>query len=94
MPAISAEIPLSKERPVDNLQIATRDIQNKPAHRRLALVNHTNFIKAMYFSLIVSGGGRGFIVIFAKQGFVMSPHMIFRDNLSPSDGDHALTLRT
>ena len=39
-------------------------------------------------------GGRGFIVIFAKQGFVLSPHMISRDNLSPSDGDHALTLRT
>ena len=56
MSAISAEIPLSKERPVDNLQIATRDLQNKPAHRRLALVNHTNFIKAMYFSLIISGG--------------------------------------
>ena len=94
MSAISAEIPLSKECPVDNLQIATRDLQNKPAHRRLALVNHTNFIKAMYFSLIISGGGRGFIVIFAKQDSVLSPHMIFRDNLSPSDGDHALTLRT
>lgn len=39
-------------------------------------------------------GGRGFIVIFAMQGSVLSSHMIFRDNLSPSDGDHALTLRT
>lgn len=41
-----------------------------------------------------AGGGRGFIVIFAKQDSVLSPHMIFRDNLSPSDGDYALTLRT
>ena len=94
MPSISAEIPLSKEYLIGNLQIATHNLQNKPANRRLALVNHTNFIKAMYFSLVISGGGRDFIVIFAMQGSVLSPHMIFRDNLSPSDGDHALTLRT
>ena len=94
MPAISAEIALSKEYPTDNLQIATYSLQNKPACRWLALVNHTNFIKAMYFSLVVSGGGRDFIVIFAIQGSVLSLHMIFRGNLSPSDGDHALTLKT
>ena len=39
-------------------------------------------------------GGRDFIVIFAIQGSVLSLHMIFRGNLSPSDGDHALTLKT
>ena len=66
MSAISAEIALGKECPADNLQIATRNLQNKHAHRRLALVNHTNFIKAMYFSLIVSGGGAGFYCYFCQ----------------------------
>ena len=34
-------------------------------------------------------GGQDFIIIFAKQGSVLSPHMIFRDSPSPTLGDHA-----
>ena len=79
MSAISAEIPLSKERPVDNLQIATRNLQNKPANRRLALVNHTNFIKAMYFSLVVSREEWDFLVIFTIRDSVLSQHVKYKE---------------
>lgn len=46
---------------------------------RLALVNHTNFIKAMYFSLVVSREEWDFIAIFTMRDSVLSPHVKYKE---------------